>query len=140
MAAFPANIVSSDSRCPNSLSNIAPPTLNRSVIALPMSALPFIRSLVSSAIRALTQREATSRTGNSSSGRRVTCQLRASIVIPTTITEMMLETVPDRVEVNALWAPITSLLSRLTSAPVWVRVKNASDWRCTWANTRVRRS
>ncbi len=62
------------------------------------------------------------------------------MVIPTTITEMMLETVPDRVEVNALWAPITSLLSRLTRAPVWVRVKNASDWRCTWANTRVRRS
>ena len=25
---------------------------------------------------------------------------------------------------NACWAPITSLLSRLISAPVWVRVKN----------------
>ncbi len=62
------------------------------------------------------------------------------MVMPTTTTEMMLETVPDRVEVNALWAPITSLLSRLTRAPVWVRVKNASDWRCTWAKTRVRRS
>ena len=44
----------------------------------------------------------------------------------------MLETVLDRVEVNARWAPITSLLSRETSAPVWVRVKNASDIRCTW--------
>ena len=46
----------------------------------------------------------------------------------------------DRVEVNARWAPITSLLSRETSAPVWVRVKNASDIRCTWAKTLVRRS
>ena len=70
----------------------------------------------------------------------MTCQLKASIVMPTTNTEMMLETVPDRVEVNARWAPITSLLRRLTRAPVWVRVKNASDWRCTWAKTWVRRS
>ena len=41
----------------------------------------------------------------------------------------------DSVEVNARWAPITSLLSRLTSAPVWVRVKNASDSRWTWPKT-----
>ena len=53
---------------------------------------------------------------------------------------MMFDTVLDRVEVNARWAPITSLLSRLTSAPVWVRVKNASDRRWTWAKTAVRRS
>ena len=53
---------------------------------------------------------------------------------------MALETVLDRVEVKARWAPITSLLSRETSAPVWVRVKNASDWRWTWAKTWVRRS
>ena len=62
------------------------------------------------------------------------------MVTPTTTAEMMLETVPDNVEVNARWAPITSLLSRLTRAPVWVRVKNASDCRCTWAKTWVRRS
>ena len=59
---------------------------------------------------------------------------------PTTTAAMMLDTVPDRVEVNARWAPMTSLLSRETSAPVWVRVKNASDWRWTWAKTWVRRS
>ncbi len=140
LAALSANIASSVSRCPNSFSSIAPPTLNRSVIALPMSALPFIRSRVSTAIRELTQRDASSRIGNSSRGRSVTCQLRASMVMPTTTTEMMLETVPESVDVNALWAPITSLLSRLTRAPVWVRVKNASDWRWTWANTLVRRS
>ena len=70
----------------------------------------------------------------------MTCQLSAIIAMPTTTTEMALETVPDSVEVNARWAPITSLLRRETRAPVWVRVKNASDWRCTWPKTCVRRS
>ena len=53
---------------------------------------------------------------------------------------MTLETTDDSVEVNACWAPTTSLLSRLTSAPVWVRVKKAIGIRCTCAKTRVRRS
>ena len=53
---------------------------------------------------------------------------------------MTLDTTTDSVEVNACWAPMTSVLSRLTSAPVWVRVKNAIGIRCTWANTLVRRS
>ena len=35
---------------------------------------------------------------------------------------------------------MTSLFSRLTSAPVCVRVKNAIGIRCTWSNTCVRRS
>ena len=35
------------------------------------------------------------------------------------------------VEVIADWAPITSLLSRLTSAPVRVRVKKATGICCT---------
>jgi hypothetical protein len=62
------------------------------------------------------------------------------MAMPTTTTLIMFETVLDSVEVNARWAPMTSLLSRDTSAPVWVRVKNASDIRCTCANTEVRRS
>ena len=53
---------------------------------------------------------------------------------------MTLATTPDRVEVNACCAPMTSLFSRLTSAPVWVRVKNASDICCTCWNTLVRMS
>ena len=88
----------------------------------------------------LTRREVTSSSGNSSRHIKVTCQLSAIIATPTTTTEMALETVPDRVEVNARWAPITSLLRRETSAPVWVRVKKARDCRCTWAKTWVRRS
>ena len=50
------------------------------------------------------------------------------------------DTSPDSVDVNACCAPSTSLLSRLTSAPVCVRVKKASGMRCTWSNTAVRRS
>ena len=119
---------------------MAPPTLNRSVIALPSAALPSICSRVSPASRWPTQREVTSSSGNSSRQRSVTCQLSTSIVAPTKTTPIALDTVLDSVEVNARWAPITSLLSRLTSAPVWVRVKNASDRRCTCANTEVRRS
>ena len=70
----------------------------------------------------------------------MTCQLSANMVMPTTTTLIELDTVPESVEVNARWAPMTSLFSRDTSAPVWVRVKKASDIRCTWANTLVRRS
>jgi hypothetical protein len=44
------------------------------------------------------------------------------------------------VDVIADWAPITSLLRRLTSAPVRVRVKNATGIRCTCAYTALRRS
>ncbi len=71
---------------------------------------------------------------------RVTCQLSASIAIPTTTTLIELDTVLDSTEVKARCAPITSLFSRETRAPVWVRVKKASDIRWTWANTLVRRS
>lgn len=49
-------------------------------------------------------------------------------------------TTPDRVLLKARWAPMTSLLRRLTSAPVRVRVKNATGMRCTWSKTAVRRS
>ncbi len=109
-------------------------------MALPRSALPSICARDRSASRAPTRREAISRIGKSARHSTVTGQLRKSIVTPTTTAEMMLETVPWSVEVKARCAPMTSLLSRLTSAPVWVRVKNASDWRCTCANTWVRRS
>ena len=140
LAALVAKRTSSSSRRPKSLSSIAPPTLKRSVMLLPRSALPSICSRVSPARRLLTNREARKSSGNSPTHSSVTCQLRASMVMPTTTTAMELDTVLDRVEVKARCAPITSLLSRLTSAPVWVRVKKAIDWRCTWAKTCERRS
>ena len=55
-------------------------------------------------------------------------------------TVMMLPTTFDSVDVNACWAPCTSLFSRVTSEPVWARVKNPIGMRWTWSNTCVRRS
>ena len=51
-----------------------------------------------------------------------------------------LPTTLESTDVNACWAPCTSLLSRVTSAPVWARLKNPIGMRWTWSNTWVRRS
>ena len=53
---------------------------------------------------------------------------------------MTLDTTLASVDVIADCAPITSLLSLLTSAPVRVRVKNATGIVCTCAYTARRRS
>ena len=88
-----------------------------------------------------TQRAARTRTGNSTRQSSVTCQRqREHGGADDDDGDRCCDTVLDSVEVNARCAPITSLLSRLTSAPVWVRVKNASDRRWTWAKTAGRRS
>ena len=62
------------------------------------------------------------------------------MITSTMATLMRLPITVERTSVNASWAPVTSLLRRLTSAPVCVRVKNASGMRCTWSNTWVRMS
>ena len=56
----------------------------------------------------------------------------------TTVTRF--PTTLDSRSVKACWAPMTSLLSRLTSAPVWVRVKKASGMRWMWRKTLERMS
>ena len=66
---------------------------------------------------------------------RVICQLRKNIAAMTMTTVTRLPTTLERRSVKACWAPITSLFSRLTSAPVWVRVKNANGMRWMWRNT-----
>ena len=58
----------------------------------------------------------------------------------TSTTDTMLLTTLDSTDVKACCAPMTSLLSRDTSEPVWARVKKAMGWRSTWAKTSVRRS
>ena len=54
----------------------------------------------------------------------------------TRVTLIRLDTIDESVSVKACWAPMTSLLSRLMRAPVWVRVKKAMGifWMCsnTW--------
>ena len=62
------------------------------------------------------------------------------MAISTRIRVSALDTIEDRVEVMACCAPMTSLFSRLTSDPVWARVKKAIGCRWTCENTSVRRS
>ena len=47
---------------------------------------------------------------------------------------------PERVEVKACCAPMTSEFNLEISAPVWVRVKNAIDCFCTCSKINLRRS
>ena len=138
--ALSENAADSSGSRPKSLTSSAPDTLNRSVIVVPMPALSCMASRVMTCSRRPTQRAGSRNSGVSSSAQRVICQDRNSMVATTSTRPMTLETTEDSVEVNACWAPITSVLSRLTSAPVWVRVKKATGIRWTWANTLVRRS
>ena len=71
---------------------------------------------------------------------RVICQDRKNITMSTRITLIRLETTDDKVSEKACWAPMTSLLSRLMRAPVWVRVKKARGMRWMWSNTWERMS
>jgi hypothetical protein len=70
----------------------------------------------------------------------VICHDKTNMAASVVTTATTFPTTLDRVEVKACWAPWTSLLSRVTSAPVWARLKNPIGIRCTWSNTRVRRS
>ena len=80
-----------------------------------------------------TSRAGTTNSGSSTSDSSVICHDRTNIATSVSTTPMALETTLDSVPVNACCAPSTSLLSRVMSAPVWVRVKNAIGIRCTCA-------
>ena len=56
------------------------------------------------------------------------------------VTPMTFPSTDENVSVNACWASSTSLLSRLTRAPVWVLVKKAIGMRWKCAKTCVRMS
>ena len=90
--------------------------------------------------RAPMRRAGMTNTGSITSESTVICHDRVNITAAVSTRLTTFETSPDSVEVNACWAPSTSLFRRLTSAPVCVRVKNASGIRCTWSNTDVRMS
>jgi len=57
----------------------------------------------------------------------VICHESASMVASTATRVTTFETSEARVEVKACCAPITSVFRRVTSEPVWVRVKKAMD-------------
>jgi len=73
------------------------------------------------------------KSGSSTSDSSVTCHESTSMAMSTSVTLTALERMEPRVEVKASCAPTTSLLRRLMSAPVWVRVKKPIDCRWTWA-------
>ncbi len=58
---------------------------------------------------------------------------RTNITARMIATRMTLPTTLENRSVKACWAPMTSLLSRLISAPVWVREKKAIGMRWMWA-------
>ena len=135
-----SNVASSRSRSPNSLTSIAPETLKRSVICVFIAALCSICSREMSCRRRPTRRAGMMNSGSTTSASSVSRHSRASIAMSVVISTMTLLTTLPSVLVTAVWAPITSLLSRLMIAPVCVRVKNAIGMRCTLANSARRRS
>ncbi len=86
------------------------------------------------------RRAGTRKTGSMITARTVTSHEVLSMTMRVRISATRFVTTPDSVPLKACCAPITSLLSRLTRAPVRVRVKNAIGILCTWSNTAVRRS
>ena len=78
--------------------------------------------------------------GTSASEATVSCHDSDAIAAMMSTRETALLTTLLRTDVKACWAPITSLPSRVTRAPVWARVKKAMGWRRTWPKTSVRRS
>ena len=68
------------------------------------------------------------------------CHDRTNIAASVVTTVTTLPTTLDSVDVNACWAPCTSLFRRDTRAPVWARLKKPIGIRWTWSNTWVRRS
>ena len=139
-AARPANVSISSPARPKSLTSWAPATLNRSVICAFISALVAMFSrLITCSLRP-TRLAGTTNSGSTTSASRVSCHCRASIAMRVvTSTTTLLTTLPS-VLVTAVCAPTTSLFSRLTSAPVWVRVKKATGIRWTLPNRATRRS
>ena len=119
---------------------MAPGAENRSVICDVIAALCSAASRSSAPTLAPTRRAGITKIGSSTSASSVICHDRLSITPSVSTRAITLVTTPDSADVKARWAPITSLFRRLTSAPVWVRVKNAIGIRCTCSNTRRRRS
>ena len=139
-AARERNRPTSSSARPNSFTSCAPDTLNRSVIWLFISAFTLICSREMVCRRWPTRLAGMMKMGNTTSAMRVRRHSRRIIAANVVTSTMTLLTTLPNVLVTAVCAPTTSLFSRLMSAPVWVRVKNATGMRCTLANNAERRS
>ena len=87
-----------------------------------------------------TRRVSSTNTGISANANSESCQLSAIIPIIVAITVVTFETIDVAVLVTTLCTPPMSFEIRDCTSPVRVRVKNASDSRCRWRKTAVRRS
>jgi hypothetical protein len=139
-AARETNSRDSSAGRPNSLTSVAPGAEKRSVIWLPMAALWSAASRSSRASRRPIRRAGTTNTGSSTRASTVTCQDRVSMTPSASASVTTFPATPDSVSLNARCAPMTSLFSLLTSAPVRVRVKKATGMRWTCEKTVARRS
>ena len=79
------------------------------------------------------RRAGRTKTGSITRAMRVMRQEMPAMTTVVRATATTLLTMPERVSLKARWAPMTSLLRRLTRAPVWVRVKKATGMRWTWS-------
>jgi hypothetical protein len=96
-----------------------------------MPALMPMRILDSAARRRAMRRSRNTKPGITSRASKVTFQLRMSIAVRVAARVKRLEATLATV-VTLCWAPSTSLVSRLSNAPVWVWVKKATGMRWTW--------
>ena len=112
---------------PYSFTSSAPETLNRSVIVLDISALSSNDCCVYCCNLRPTNLVGAKNTGSSNNESTVICQLKLIIVASNKTKVMALLITPEKVAVNALCAPITSVFILVINAPVWVRVKKAID-------------
>ena len=87
-----------------------------------------------------TRRVSSTKTGMSAKANSASSQLSRSMPIIVASTVVAFEMIDVAVEVTTLWTPPMSFEMRDWTSPVRVRVKNASDRRCRWRKTAVRRS
>jgi hypothetical protein len=133
------NSLASASGRPNSFTSRAPDTLNRSVMVVLMLALSCMLLREMRLIRPDSRRSRTRKGGSTKSDRAVICQDRTNMGT-SVATRVNTSEVTDAKVDTEVWASSTSLVSRLISDPVWVRLKKATGIRCTWSYSWVRRS
>ena len=120
---------------PKIFTKSAPATLNLSLIIVVISAFKLYDSRVIRCRRRDIRRAGMMKSGRTTSEASVIFHERANIAPRTSVTLTMLPMTFEKTSVNACCAPRTSLLSRETRAPVWVRVKKAMGIWFTCSNT-----
>ena len=138
--ALVAKVLTSRSRRPKSLTIIAPATLKRSLICVFICALSSICSRAMPPNFRPIRFAGAMNNGRTTKESNVNRHSRTNIAAKVVMSTTTLETTLPKVDVTAVCAPTTSLLRRLISAPVCVRVKNAMGIRCTLSNSATRRS